>query len=203
MSKERIVNVKPTEYNGVNYRSTLEANTAKVLDCLGIPFSYEARRITLLESFYSSFQKDKVRAVTYTPDFIIGNIMLECKGFETPEWKIKRKYVYKYLAENEPDILFCQIYDSGRGLLEALDPHWTSLGYEVEVSSLKSKGETRTYDSVTQAFDDLGIRARNAYGKVLKCMTGRNSSAYHYEWKLNKIDNDNTEGTGPDKLAGN
>lgn len=203
MSRERIANVKPTEYNGVNYRSTLEANTAKVLDNLGIPFSYEARRITLLEGFHSPFQKDKVRAVTYTPDFIIGNIMLECKGFETPEWKIKRKYVYKYLAENEPETIFCQIHDSSRRLLEALDPHLSSLGYEVKVSSTKSKGKDSTYDSVTQALDDLDIHAGNAFGRVLRCMLGRSKSAYYYEWKLNKIDNNDAEGTGPDKLAGN
>ena len=70
----RIQGTTPKEYNGVHYRSTLEADTAKTLDSLGIQFSYESRRITLLEGFRCCYQKEKVRAIHYTPDFIDGNI---------------------------------------------------------------------------------------------------------------------------------
>ena len=92
---ERIVNVHEQDYGGKHFRSTLEAQTAKTLDALGISYQYEERKIELIEGFRSPFQKDKVRAVTYTPDFIIGPLMLECKGFETPEWKLKKKLVFK------------------------------------------------------------------------------------------------------------
>ena len=68
---ERIVNVHEADYNGRHFRSTLEAETAKTLDTLGIPFAYEERKIELLKGFRSPFQKDKVRSITYTPDFII------------------------------------------------------------------------------------------------------------------------------------
>ena len=134
MSKERIQGVTEKVYNGVKYRSTLEANTAEILDLLGLPFEYEKRRITLLEGFRCPFQKDKVRAITYTPDFIIGPIMLECKGFETPEWKNKKKYIFKYLMEYEPATIFYEIKNCGRQLLQALDNHWTYLGYAIEVT---------------------------------------------------------------------
>ena len=76
---ERIQNVQPKEYKGVMYKSTLEAETAEALDCMGLPIRYEERRLTVLEGFRCSFQKDKVRAVYYKPDFTLGNIIIECK----------------------------------------------------------------------------------------------------------------------------
>ena len=75
-----------------------------------------------------------IRALTYKPDFIVGPLMLECKGFETPEWKIKKKLVFKWLMENEPDTIFYQIHDARKQLLEALDAHWTYLGYCIEIT---------------------------------------------------------------------
>ena len=87
---ERIVNVHSKDYNGRHYRSTLEAKTAEVLDQLNIPYSYEEKKIELLEGFRSPFQAKKVQSINYIPDFMLGRIMLECKGFETPEWKLKK-----------------------------------------------------------------------------------------------------------------
>ena len=197
MSKERIQGVTEKVYNGVKYRSTLEANTAEILDLLGLPFEYEKRRITLLEGFRCPFQKDKVRAITYTPDFIIGPIMLECKGFETPEWKNKKKYIFKYLMEYEPATIFYEIKNCGRQLLQALDNHWTYLGYAIEVTpkptvkKRRKKGKTidespMLFDSVQQALHDLhlGGEVTNA---ILQCMIGKKDYKYGYSWKLKKI----------------
>ena len=64
----RIQGTVPKEYKGIHFRSTLEADTAKTLDLLGVSYSYESRRITLLEGFRCSFQKDKVRAIHYIPE---------------------------------------------------------------------------------------------------------------------------------------
>jgi hypothetical protein len=88
----RIQGVQETEYRGRVFRSKLEAQTAETLDKLGVPYTYEERKIELIEGFRSPFQKDKVRSITYKPDFEIGPIIIECKGFETPEWKIKKNY---------------------------------------------------------------------------------------------------------------
>ena len=106
---ERIQNVHPKEYKGVKYKSTLEAETAEALDLMGLPIRYEERRFTIFEGFRCSFQEDKVKPVHYTPDFWVGDIILECKGFETPEWRLKKKIIFKYLKENEPSVLFYQI----------------------------------------------------------------------------------------------
>jgi hypothetical protein len=75
----------------VRYKSTLEAETAETLDKLGLPINYEARKIVLLEGFRCPYQKNKVIGTSYKPDFLVGDIIIECKGFETPEWRNKKK----------------------------------------------------------------------------------------------------------------
>ena len=186
---ERIQNVHEVDYNGHHYRSTLEAETAKVLDSLGIPFLYESRKIVLQEGFRCPYQKDKVRDLTYTADFTIGPIMLECKGFETPEWKIKKKLLFKWLMENEPDTIFYQIHDARKELLKALDNHWTYLGMAIQVTSKGSKkqpSKSKLYDSVAQAMYELNLTGK-AIGPILRSMMGLKEWVYNYSWKLIKI----------------
>ena len=177
------------EYNGRTYRSNLEIETAKTLDALGIPFAYEERKIVLQEGFRCKYQKDKVRELTYTPDFIIGPIMLECKGFETPEWKIKKKLLFKWLQENEPDTIFHQIHDARKSLLQMLDSHLQYLGYAIRVTSKPTKKKPSTskmYDSVAQAMDELGLTGKNI-GPIFNSLTGKKEFIYDYNWKLIKI----------------
>lgn len=192
---ERIVNVHPKVFKEKAYRSTLEAETAKTLDLLGIPFQYEERKIELIEGFRSPFQKDKVRSVTYTPDFIIGPLMIECKGFETPEWKLKKKLVFKWLQENEPETIFYMVKNT-KQLLQALDNHWSYLGYCIKVTP-KPNGKKATvpkgfplgyklYDSITQAFDDLKL-SNKSITPILRNLTGQREYVYNYKWQLVKI----------------
>ena len=185
----RIQGTTPKEYNGVHYRSTLEADTAKNLTLLGIPFSYESRRITLLEGFRCNYQKDKVRAIHYTPDFIIGNIIIECKGFQTPEWKQKKKYVFKYLMENEPNTFFYQTHDSGKDILLALDRHWPFLGFQVKVTSKPTKkvpSVIQFFNSINEAIEALTLKEK-AIGSLMKSFIGKTEWVYGYNWKLVKI----------------
>lgn len=185
----RIQGTTPKEYNGIHYRSTLEADTAKNLDLLGIPFSYESRRITLLEGFKCSYQKDKVRAIHYTPDFIIDNIILECKGFETPEWKQKKKYVFKYLMEKEPNTFFYQTHDSSKDLLLALDNHWKTLGFQIQVTSKptrKVSSTIKTFSSIKEAIESLNLQGK-AIGSLVRSFTGKAEWVYGYNWKLIKL----------------
>ena len=185
---EHIVGVEPKEYNGRKYRSTLEAHTAETLDRMGIPWEYETKKITLQEGFYCQYQKEKVRAIDYIPDFVIGPIMLETKGFETPDWKIKKKMLYKYLTENEPEAIFYMIKND-KQLLQALDKHWNYLGYAIQVTSKGSKkqpAETKLYDSIQEAMDDLGLTGKSITS-ILRSLTGKKELIYNYNWKLVKI----------------
>ena len=188
---ERILGVshqEVLEYNGKKFRSRLEIQTAKTLDELGIPYSYEERKIILQEGFRCQYQKNKVIGISYTPDFVIGPIMLECKGFETPEWKIKKKLLFKYLKENEPDAIFYMVKNN-KQLLEALDNHWAYLGFCVEVTSKPDKKHnsgTHKFDSIKQAMLDLGLKGKSMTS-VLRSLTGRTEYVYGYKWNLKKI----------------
>jgi hypothetical protein len=185
---ERIQNVQPKEYGGRIYRSTLEAETAQTLDALGIPFQYEERKILLQQGFRCPYQKDKVRDLTYTPDFIIGPIMLECKGFETPEWKIKKKLVFKWLLENEPNTIFYQIHDAKRSLLEVLDKHLNYLGYAVKVTTKPTKkksSESMMFDSIAQAMEELNLHC--PLGAIMSSLTGKREYVNGYKFELYKL----------------
>lgn len=191
---DRIRNVKEQEWNGIHFRSTLEANTAKTLEAMGLPYRYEDRKIILQDSFRSPFQKEKIRHISYTPDFEIGPLMIECKGFETPEWKIKKKLLFKYLIENEPETIFKQVHDNRKELLLALDPYWQHLGYAIQVTPQPKKKKTTAsgasasvlYDSVTQAIDQLNIRG-SLYGSIFRSLTGQKEYVCGYNWKLVKL----------------
>lgn len=63
----------PTEYGGVQYRSRLEADTARLLDLLRIPFEYEAKSYLLPSGLH------------YRPDFLLHNRtqVLEVRGYES------------------------------------------------------------------------------------------------------------------------
>lgn len=189
---ERIQNVHAQEYNGRKYRSTLEARTAEVLDALDIPYAYEERKIELQEGFRSPFQKERVRSITYIPDFIIGPIILECKGFETPEWKIKKKLVFKWLQDHEPDAFFYQIHDAKKQLLQVLDNHLECLNKAVVVTSKPSKklpSETLQFNSIKEALITLGLQGK-PIGAILKSLTANEDKwVYGYKWKLTKLTN--------------
>lgn len=186
---EHIVGVQPKVYNGRRYRSTLEAATAEALDKMGIPFLYENRRIEVFPAFRCPFQKEKVRAIDYKPDFEIGNIIIETKGYETPDWKIKRKLLYRYLQQNEPETLFYQVKNL-RQLLQALDYHWSSLGYCIEViPKPKTKKEDCTpkyFDSIKQAMQQLNLDSRPV-GCILRSLIGKTDYIYGYKWKIKRI----------------
>lgn len=187
---ERIQNVHEKWYKGIKYKSTLEADTAEALDKMGLPIRYEERVLTVFEGFRCSYQKEKVRDITYKPDFWVGDIILECKGFETPEWKLKKKLVFKYLKENEPNIIFYQIHDARKQLIQALDPHWNYLGYAIRVTSNKknSNGQvfTHLYDSVSMAMVNLGLE-KKSIGPIVRSLMGIQEYVFGYNWKLKKL----------------
>lgn len=186
---EHIVGVNPKEYNGRQYRSTLEAHTAETLDKMGIPWEYETKKIVLQEGFYCQYQKEKVRSIEYIPDFIVGPIMLETKGFETPDWKIKKKLLYKYLKENAPDAIFYMIKND-KQLLQSLDSHWQYLGYAIKVTSKPNKKEkapsSYLYDSISQAMEELHLKGK-PISSILRSLTGRTEYVYGYKWQLHKL----------------
>lgn len=94
----------------MNFRSPLEGFTAKKLEENNIPFKYEEKSYELLPGFeYPSWEqhgkvlklKSKVQPITYKPDFVGDNWVIEVKGFFRKEnrlvWKL---FKHKLLDEN-------------------------------------------------------------------------------------------------------
>lgn len=185
---EHIVGVNPKEYNGRLYKSTFEANTAEMLDKMGIPWEYESKIYTVQEGFYCPWEKRKILPIRMKPDFIIGPVMLETKGYETPDWKIKKKLLFKYFMENEPDAIY-HVAKNNKEIIEALDLHLSYLGYYVEVTNKptrKQPAQTKKYDSIREALADLGMPGRSIT-PIIRSLTGSASYIYGYNWKLKKL----------------
>ena len=99
---KKVKNATPTIYNGIKYRSKLEVSFAKFFEKEKIKAEYEPFKLTLLPSF--RYNGEAIRAITYTPDFIIDycgkKYIIEVKGFPNDAYKIKKKYILKYLLDN-------------------------------------------------------------------------------------------------------
>lgn len=104
MENKKIKNATPTIYKGVQYRSKLEVRFAMMLDAENIPFAYEEETWVVLDK--QTYMGKTIRRVTYTPDFIIGNVVVEIKGFRNDVFPLKRKLIIKFINENRPDTLF-------------------------------------------------------------------------------------------------
>ena len=185
---EHIVGVNPKEYNGRLYKSTLEAQTAETLDKMGIPWEYESKTYTIQEGFYCPWQKRKVLDMEYTPDFVIGPVMIETKGFETADWKLKKKVFFKYLKENEPDAIWYMVKNN-KQLIQALDNHLAYLGYNLQVTSKPTKRQESTvnlYDSIKEAMDDLNLKGKTI-APIIRSLTGEKEFVYGYNWQFKKV----------------
>ena len=90
----KVKNAQITYYNGIKFRSKLEAECAKLLEQNGVQYEYESIKIELLPAF--QYNGKTYRSWDYKPDFIVyNNIIIEVKGWETDTWRIKYKMILK------------------------------------------------------------------------------------------------------------
>ena len=92
------------EYNGIKFRSKLEAYCYKKLKEANIYAEYEQHRYTLLPSF--KFDNKTIRAITYLPDFVGKNFVIECKGYANESFPLREKLFKYYLTKNEPHMQY-------------------------------------------------------------------------------------------------
>lgn len=118
MSKKRSKNKKvrnatPLVYDGIKFRSKLEVHCYIKLKENQIAASYEENTFIILEPFI--YNGEKIRKMTYTPDFVGKDFVIECKGKANDafplRWKIFKYYLYKndikyklYLPRNKKDV---------------------------------------------------------------------------------------------------
>lgn len=91
---KKVRNATKVEIDGIKFRSKLEAYTYKKLKEANLEAEYEPHTYTLLPAF--NFHDKKVRPITYLPDFVGDNFIIECKGFPNDAFPIKEK-LFKYL----------------------------------------------------------------------------------------------------------
>lgn len=92
-TNKKVRNATPTEYDGIKFRSKLEVYTYKKLRESNIYTEYEQNRYEIIPAF--TFMGKKIRAMTYLPDFVGEDYILECKGYPNDAWPLREK-IFKY-----------------------------------------------------------------------------------------------------------
>lgn len=112
-SNKKVKNATPLIYNGINFKSKLEMYCYKLLRENNIPVEYEVEKFLILDPF--TYNEEKIRGMTFTPDFVGDNFVVECKGFMNDafplRWKLFKYYLYRnqlrydlYLPRNKKDV---------------------------------------------------------------------------------------------------
>ena len=106
-SEGRVKNATKVDKYGLHFRSKLECYTYEAFMKAGIPVEYEPKHFTLLNKF--DFGKEKIRAITYLPDFIgsyrNNKFIVECKGMITESfplrWKLFKYYLKRHRSKHK------------------------------------------------------------------------------------------------------
>lgn len=89
----KVKNATPNIYDGIKFRSKLETYTYKKLKEAKIKANYEPTHFELIPKF--EYQGEKVRAMTYLPDFVGKDFIIECKGLMGDSFPLRWK-IFKY-----------------------------------------------------------------------------------------------------------
>ena len=97
-SKGRVKNATKVTKYGINFRSKLECYTYEAFMEAGIPVKYEPKHFELLPRF--EYLGEKIRPITYLPDFIGKNFIVECKGLMGDSFPLRYKLFKYYLKRH-------------------------------------------------------------------------------------------------------
>lgn len=111
MENKKVKNATPTVVDGMEYRSKLEARFAQLLTEAHIPFEYETQRWEIVPK--QKYRGETLRAVTYTPDFLVFNHAVEIKGFKNDVYPLKKKLIVKFLTDTNSEYIFHEIKTVG------------------------------------------------------------------------------------------
>ena len=89
----KVKNATPNVYDGIKFRSKLETYTYKKLKEAKIKADYEPTHFELIPKF--EYQGEKVRTMTYLPDFVGKDFIIECKGLMGDSFPLRWK-IFKY-----------------------------------------------------------------------------------------------------------
>lgn len=97
-NKQRVKNATSVDKYGIHFRSKLELYTYEAFMNAGIPVEYEPKHFTLLPKF--EYQGEKIRPITYLPDFIGKGFCVECKGLIGDSFPLRYKLFKYYLHKH-------------------------------------------------------------------------------------------------------
>lgn len=97
-SKGRVRNATKVSKYGINFRSKLECYTYEAFMNAGISVQYEPKHFTLLPKF--EYLNEKIRPITYLPDFIGKDFIVECKGLMGDSFPLRYKLFKYYLKKH-------------------------------------------------------------------------------------------------------
>lgn len=112
-ANKKVRNAKKSVKDGIEFKSKLEVYCYDKLKENNIEAEYEKHKFEIIPSF--TYDNSKIRKMTYTPDFVGKNFVIECKGNPNDafplRWKIFKYYLYKnnikynlYLPRNKKQI---------------------------------------------------------------------------------------------------
>jgi hypothetical protein len=94
VTKCKVHNATPIEIDGIKFKSKLEGYTYESLKKANIIAEYEPTHFTLIPAFI--YNNEKIRKMTYLPDFIGNNFIIECKGMITDSFPLRWK-IFKFM----------------------------------------------------------------------------------------------------------
>jgi hypothetical protein len=108
---------KKKEIDGIKFDSTLESYMYTLLRDNNIENTYEGEKFTLIDGFkfdVSSFERtankpmidrgnNKIRAITYTPDFVSKDFIIEVKGRANESFPMRWKLFKRWISINRPN----------------------------------------------------------------------------------------------------
>ena len=105
-NKGKVKNVTAVDAYGLHCRSKLELYTYEAFIKAGIPVKYEPKHFTLLPKF--EYLGEKIRPITYLPDFVGKGFVVECKGLMGDSFPLRYK-LFKYYLKRHHSKMKCYL----------------------------------------------------------------------------------------------
>ena len=104
--KGKVKNATKVDAYGLHFRSKLELYTYEAFMKAGIPVKYEPKHFTLLPKF--EYLGEKIRPITYLPDFVGRGFVVECKGLMGDSFPLRYK-LFKYYLKRHLSKMKCYL----------------------------------------------------------------------------------------------
>lgn len=105
-NRGKVKNVTAVDAYGLHFRSKLELYTYEAFIKAGIPVKYEPKHFTLLPKF--EYLGEKIRPITYLPDFVGKGFVVECKGLIGDSFPLRYK-LFKYYLKRHHSKMKCYL----------------------------------------------------------------------------------------------